>query len=259
MANEKQFGIKEVMNIAITNYSTGAAIAYIPYATETSIMSEATRLDIEGGQGFYRLTSFDYGKKVTSKISIPLVDLNLLAHLTGTDLSTGATTAHQDEVLISSGATPTITLSSTPTSGTLKIYKINGDYDISTVQTEGTPATTENQYSISGTTVTLHVTSGVAGTKFLAMYDYTTGATATLITQLADRFNDFVRITGSGLWRNVYSTTDEVVSFDLKKCKFKPNYTLTQASSSATTLELEADLYFVTSGANKLYMNIVKI
>lgn len=259
MANEKQFGIKEVLNLTVFDYTTGNQLFYLPYCTETNVSTTAERLEIAGGQGFYNLTAWDYGKKMMSKINVPLVDLSLLAHLSGTTLATGATTAHTDEVLITAGATPTVTLSSTPLAGTIKVSLMNSEYDLGTVQTAGTPASTPNTYSLSSTTLTLNGTSAPAGTRVLVSYDYTTAATSQLITVLANQFLDFTRITGQGLWRNVISGDDEIVSFDLKKCKFKPNFTLTQSSKDATNLELDVDLFYVQSGANKIYANIVKV
>ena len=47
--------------------------------------------------------------------------------------------------------------------------------------------------------------------------------------------------------------------FDVKKAKVKPNATLTMAADSATTLELEFDLYVVTISNEKIYMNITEI
>ncbi len=259
MANEKQFGIKEVMSLAITDYVSKAPIAYIPYATETTVGTTSERLDLKGGQGNYSLTSWDHTKEMSLNINLPLVDLTLLGHLTGSGMTTGATTAHDDDLYITEGATPTITLKATPISGTLKLYVMNSDYDIGEEQLAGTPASTPNKYSITGKTVTLNGTTAPAGTKILAMYDYTTDANANLITVLADKFNEFVRVTGTGVWRNTVSGADEVVSFDFKKVKFKPNFTLTQSSTDATSLDLEADLYFVTSGLDKIYANIVKV
>lgn len=259
MANEKQFGIKEVMSLTVTNYSTGVPIAHIPYATETNVSTTSERLDLKGGVGNYSLTSWDHTKEMMLNINLPLVDLNLLGHLTGSGLTTGATTAHDDSIFVTTGSTPTITLKAAPVSGTLKVYLMNSDYDISTEQTAGTPASNVNEYSISDDTITLNATTAPAGTKILAMYDYTTESTSSEVTILADQFTDFVRITGTGIWRNTVSGEDENVSFDFKKCKFKPNFNLTQSSTNATSLDLEADLYFINDGLDKVYANIVKV
>jgi hypothetical protein len=258
MANEKTFAIKEVMSCVVHDYTSGEAIAYIGYAQSTDITTDCDRLNLTGGQGNFQLTSWDHSKKMTSLIKVPLVDIKLLGHLTGTAMATGATTAHRDEELVTVGATPTITLSSTPTSGTLKVYVVSGDYDL-TIQAAGTPSSTVNTYSLSTCTVTLNSTTAPAGTRVLVTYDFTTTATANLVTVLADKFTDFVRITGMGLWRNVVTGDDEVVSFDLRKCKFKSAFKLTQSSTEATSLDLEADLFYETSGLNKVYANIVKI
>jgi hypothetical protein len=262
MANEKQFAIRDVLSCAITDYTNGNALAYIGYATQTSVSTESDRLDIRGGAGNFVLGGWDHSKKTSIQLSLPITDLNLLNHIwsgASTVITPAAQTAHKDEVLVTSGATPTITLTATPTSGTLKVYLMNSEWDLSTVQTTGTPSTTVNKYSLDGVTITLNSTTAPAGTRILAMYDYTTAATASLLAIKADMFPDFVRITGNGLWTNVVTGDDEVVSFDFKKAKIKPNVTITEKATEATVMELSADLYYVASGSDKIYANIVKV
>jgi len=44
----KQIGIKEVLNLSFFDYVTGTALLTADYATDTSIDSKATRLDLTG-------------------------------------------------------------------------------------------------------------------------------------------------------------------------------------------------------------------
>jgi len=124
---------------------------------------------------------------MTFKAEMPLVDLTAVAMLTGKALNVGSVNIPKREVLTSVGATPTITLAATPVAGTLKIYAIS-NRDVGTEQTAGTPTSTQNQYSISGTTVTLNATSGVAGSTFSVSYTYASAATASTTTFTADKF-----------------------------------------------------------------------
>ena len=145
-----------------------------------------------------------------------------------------------------------ITLAETPVAGTLKIYKLVADRDYGVEQTVGTPVSVENTYTINAK-VTLNATTAPSGAGFIVYYDHTT-ATANQIKIKADAFPSYVRITGEGLWRDQVSGTDKAVIFDVKKAKVKPNATLTMAADSATTLELEFDLYVVTiSNEKNLY------
>jgi len=43
-----QYGLKEVMNTTIFDYTTGANLFYIDYMLESNIVSKAPRIDIRG-------------------------------------------------------------------------------------------------------------------------------------------------------------------------------------------------------------------
>jgi len=71
----------------------------------------------------------------------------------------------ENDVVPSTGAA-TITLANTPASGTLYIYNLTN----ATVQTAGTPGSTDNTYSISGNVVTLNTAR--AGNSLYIGYSY---------------------------------------------------------------------------------------
>lgn len=251
----KQFGLKEVLDVAVHNFSTSGAgdvRFFIDYANNVQVSLDSERLDLRGGKGNYVLLSFDHTKTASMSMTVPLVDLEVLASVTGKDLVTGTTQVPKREVLTVS-ATNTVTLSQTPVTGTLKIYLLEDSRDHGTEQTVGDPATTENTYSITNTTVTFNATTCPEGTKVVCYYDYQSTATARKIIFTADDFPGYFRITGEGLMTDEYDGYTYPVVFDFKKAKIKPNFQFTMASDAATELTLEFDLYPVDSDGDKIY------
>jgi len=254
----KQFAIKEVLNYTIYDYVTKAPIVYTDYATDAIVETKAERLTLRGGQGNYTLIAMDHTKETLFKSKLPLVDLELIAHLTGKALATGATQVPKREVLYAS-ASNTITLSQTPVTGTLKIYLLTDTRDHGTEQTVGTPGTTPNQYSISTATATLNATTAPTGTAFVCYYDYMSSASSRKITLTADKFPAFVRITGEGIMIDQVTAVAYPVVFDIKKAKSKPNFTVTTSATSATEIDLEFDLFAVDIANEKVYLNMTQI
>lgn len=244
MAASKQVAIKEVLEVEIFNYSTGASVFYADYASNTSIEHSAERLDLRGGQGNYKLVSFDHTKNATMKMELPLVDLSFIALLTGKAMNVGAVNVPKREVLTAS-ASNTITLAATPVSGTLKIYVLSGDRDNGTEQTAGTPGTTQNEYSISGAVVTLNSTTAPSGTKFAVTYKYATPATTRQMTFTADKFPSYFRIVGDGIVTDQVEGVEYYTKFEIKKAKPQNNFTVTMMSTDATKLDITWDLYAV--------------
>lgn len=255
-----QFGIKEVLNYVVEDFVTGAPVFYADYATTTSVETTAERLDLRGGVGNYRLLSFDHTKDMVYNSSLPLVDLNAVAMITGKALSTGAAVVPKRQILYAS-ASNTITLAEAATVGSLKIYKLVGERDRGTPQVAGTPGTTLDTWAIDGTNkiVTLNATSAPVDTAFVVYYTYTTGATAQRLTMTADKFPAAVKISGQGIWRDQVTEVDHVVAFQILRARVRPNFTLTMASTDATVLELVYDMYPVLEAGEKVYMHITKI
>jgi hypothetical protein len=244
MSASKQIAIKEVLNFEVLNYSTGASLFYADYASNTSIENSAERLDLRGGQGNYKLVSFDHTKNALMKNELPLVDLSFIELLTGKSMNVGSVNVHKREVLLASAGN-TITLSATPVTGTLKVYLLEGNRDNGTEQTVGTPGSNQNEYSISGAIITLNSTTAPEDTKIVVSYDYATAATARRLTFTADKFPSYFRITADGLVTDEVTGESYVVKFDFKKVKPQNNFTLTMSSTDATKLDITWDLYAV--------------
>jgi hypothetical protein len=193
----------------------------------------------------YKLVSFDHSKNADMTFEAPIVDTVFLSKLAGKDLVTAAAEVPTRELLISSGATPTITLAATPVSGTLQIWKITDDRDISTEQISGSPSNL-NEYSVaSGTVITLNSTSGVAGTKFACYYDYTSAATTETITVTANTFPGYMKAVGKGIMTDLVSGAIVNVVFELLKIKPKNDFEISLKSDAATMLNPTFDLFFV--------------
>lgn len=195
------------------------------------------------GQGNYKLLSFDHSKDMTFSAKMPIVDLSVLGMLSNKPVNIGAVPVFQRDVLTST--TQKITLSQTPLTGTLRIYLLNGSRDIGIEQTPGTPATAPNTYSISGSTITLNITTAPDGTLFVCTYQYSAPNTTMTTTFTADKFAGYVSVNGVGI------ITDEVTGalvpsrFNVLKCKAQNNWTITMEATKATELDLTFDCYSV--------------
>lgn len=229
-----QFGIKEVYNLTIVDFATNKPFIYIDYAEATTNENTAERTSLRGGQGYYKLMDFDHSKDSTFQLTVPLVDVKLLAMLAGDDLAEGATDVFKREELevVDNAGSLEITLSETPIDGTVVINKLKGLRDF------GTEVTVS---SIKGKKVVL--TGATAGEKVVAFYQYSSPAAAKKFSIKANKFPKTVKIFGDGLWRDQETNTDKAVKMTIHKAKPQPNFTLTTSGSEATTLEITFDMY----------------
>ncbi len=256
------FAIKEVLDFNVFKFASsgyGDLLFTVDYAKSTNINTTAERLAIRGGQGNYKILDLDHTKDCTFAATLPIVDIKALGTKLGKDVITGAAVAPIKEILTVS-ATNTVTLSHTPLTGTLKIYKLLNERDIGAEQTVGTPATTENQYSITDMVVTLNATSCPSGSKIVCTYEYTTGIQSQNIKITASDFPNFITITGRGLVDDDQEGKKIPVSFKVHKAKVQPNFELTMASDAATELDFTVDCYTILNSANEReYIDIVKL
>ena len=218
---------------------------------------------LRGGQGNYKLLSFDHTKDMVFKAEMQLVDYKVLAMLTNKAMLTESVNIPKREVLVAS-STHTITLSATPAAATpvLKIYALS-NRDVGTEQVLGNPATPA-KYSISGAVVQLNATSGVEGATFAASYTYASPATNKTVTFTADKFAGYVRCIGTGVVNDQVTGALVATVFDIKKMKAKNNFSLTMKSTEATKLTMDFDCYPVdiveTDGTiSKVYMTMTAL
>jgi hypothetical protein len=249
-----QYGIKEVLNLSFYDYATNNPLLYVDYAETTEIDNTGTRIDISGGQGNYRLLSFDHSKISTLKLKLPLVDTTLMAMLMGDTVATGAQNVFQREVVTVSAGTAT--LSQTPLTGTTpSVFYLNGARDNGTSLTKVASAPTAGQYSISGTTIT--VNTGDNGKQLVVWYQYATPTTTTKFSMKANKFATPMKVVGDGIVRDQVTGTDKAAKITIYNAKFKPNFNWAMSSTAATSLDMELDMYAVPQGSDLVYYDVV--
>ena len=238
-----QFGIKEVYNLNIVDFATNKPFIYVDYAEATTNENTAERTSLKGGQGYYKLMDFDHSKESTLNLTVPFVDIKLLAMLAGDDLVEGATSVFKREELTvaDNGGKMKITLSETPIDKTVVVHKLEGLRDY------GKEVTVSN---VTGNKVEL---TGVAdGEKVVVFYQYSSPATAKKFSIKANKFPKTVKIFGDGLWRDQETGMDKAVKMMIHKAKPQANFTLTTSGSDVTTLEITFDLYPIKDAAGDM-------
>lgn len=238
-----QYGIKEVLDLNILDFATKKPLVFIDYATATTNENAGERLDLTGGRGNAKQMSFDHTKTSTFQITVPLVDLNLLAILTGEDVKTGADLGeiYKREILTvkDNAGSLEITLSQTPVGG-VKLYKLEGLRDVGE----------EFTGTVTGTTVEL-TTPAVAGEEVIAFYQYAAPASAKKVAVKSTKFPKAVEIFGTGLARNQEDEQDYPCHVHVFKARPQMNFTFTMEGTNATNLELTFDLYEVKDSSGE--------
>jgi hypothetical protein len=245
-----QYGIKEVLDLTFLDFATSKPSFFINYAEASSNEVTGERLDLRGGKGNAKQMSFDHTKDSNLQLTVPIVDLKLLALLTGEDLVTGAADVFKREILTVAGdatAGYTVTLSQIPISGTINIFHLEGLRD------HGADVTVS---SVSSKTVT--VTGAVAGDEVVAYYQYATAATAKKISVKANKFPKAVKIFGTGLARNQEDEQDYACHVIVHKARPQLNMTFTMSGTEATNLQITFDMYEVKdANGNGQYIDYV--
>jgi hypothetical protein len=248
-----QYGIKEVLNCQVFDLATGAPLTYIDYAETTEIDNTATRIDLNGGQGNYRLLSFDHTKLSTMKMSLPLVDLNFLAAMMGDTVGTGAQNLFKREVVtIAAGAA---SLSQTPLTGTTPtLFFLDGTRDNGTALTSNATPTTSGQYNISGKNITFATADN--GKQVVVWYQYSSPSTTTKFSMKANKFVKPVKIVGEGIFRDQADGSDKAAVITIYNARFQQNFNLAMSSTNASKLDLTLDMYAVNQGSDLVYYDV---
>lgn len=233
------FGIKDAANLTIKNKTDKKIFLYADYATATT--NEWTSENVYAKSKNVNAIRWDYGKTGSLKLSFEIFDLKFLSMLAGSDFVTGATDISVREVFTVSTGNK-ITLGSTPKTGSLLIYTLDED-GLTNIKEQvlGTPASTQDTYSISSLEVTLNATSCPVGSKVVAYYIKTSTATAKTLTVNADKFSKNFEIVADTLIRAT-DGDDQFVQITYLNAKPKSNWSITMSASDITTLEIEFDL-----------------
>jgi hypothetical protein len=249
-----QYGIKEVLNMQVYDLVTGAPLTYIDFASTSEIDNSGARIDVVGGQGAYRLLSFDHSKVSSMKMDLPLVDMNFLAAMMGDSVATGAQNLYQREVVtITAGAA---SLSQTPLTGTTpSLFFLNGTRDNGTALTSNATPTTSGQYNISGKNITFATADN--GKQVVVWYQYSSPTTTTKFSMKANKFVKPVKIVGNGIVRDQVTGADMASVITIYNARFQQNFNLAMSSTTATNLQLVLDMYAVPQGNDLVYYDFV--
>lgn len=249
-----QYGIKEVLNLQCFDLATGNPLYYIDYAETSEIDNKAQRLDGFGGQGAYKLISFDYQKLSSMKLKLPLVDTNLLASLMGDTVSTAIQNVFQREVVtVVAGVA---TLSQTPLAGVVPTaFYLSGSRDNGLPLAKVASAPTAAQFSITGSAMTFNIADN--GKQVVVWYQYATPSTTTKFSMKANKFVTPMKLVGTGIVRDQITGQDKTSIITIYNARFKQDFNLTMAMSAMTSLDLELDMYATLQGNDQVYYDFV--
>lgn len=228
-----QYGIKEVLDTNIVDFATKKPLVFIDYAEATSNENTGERLNLTGGRGNAKQMSFDHSRESTFQLNVPLVDLNLLAILTGEDVGQGVGEIFKREVLTVTTGNK-IQLEKEPV-GEVKVFKLEGLRD------------TGEEFDVqdvTGKEVELG-TPSVNGEQVIAFYQYSAPATSKRVSIRTTKFPKAVSIYGTGLARNQEDEQDYPCHVNVYKARPQTNMSFTMSGNEATNLEITFDLYEV--------------
>jgi hypothetical protein len=236
-----QYGASDVLNLTFKDFVTKKPFAYADYAKATDNSVEGTRTFITGGQGGFRLLAFDSEKVSTVTVTLPLVDLKLLAMIAGDELVKGAANVfRREEGLVTGGK---VSLKDTPIDGSITVFLLEGIRDHGSELVKAASAPTANQFSVSGKDLTFN--SSENGKKVVIYYQFATPVTAQKFSIKANKFPKFVEISGNGLFKNQETGLDEANYTTYFKAQAQPNMTLTLSQGSPTELQIVFDLFAI--------------
>lgn len=248
-----QYGIKEVMNFVIASYNPipfkRKPLIVVDYAQMTEVVQGAERLNLDGGRGNARLMSFDHSKVTSVNVTLPLVDIRLLAEISGDCITKRFKDVFKREnlyVLEDDTGESYVKLKNKAIANSLFVNELIGFRDIGealVLAEGGTIGENEFQLEADGLTIKLNKDSHPAGSELIVFYHYTTQNRVETLTINPMKFPKAISFYGDMLMRNQFDEEDEVWNVVGHKGRIQPNYTLTMSGTDATVLELTIDLY----------------
>jgi hypothetical protein len=234
------FGIKDAANFTVRKKSDGKVFLFSDYATVAT--NEWKADTIYALSKSTKAIRWDYNKESTLKATLEIFDMKWISMMAGSEFVTGATNVLQRKVLTVS-ATNTITLTDTPITGSLLVYKLEADgLSNGEEQTVGTPTSSPNTYSIADKIITLNTTSCPQNTSMVVYYLKTSETTAKTLTIAASQFPFSVDIFADTMIRDT-DGNDKYVQIHYLNAKAQANFTITMSASEITKLEVTFDLF----------------
>ena len=228
------YGLREVADLTFFDLTTNKPFLYMDYALTSTNEHSADTTYATGGKGNPRRLAFDGNRQSTLTISTQIIDFRIIALLAGADVEKGVTNVFKREVLtaVDDEGDVKITLSETPVTGTVTVFPLSSD----------AVAGEEEDITVTDSDVT--ITDGIAGTQYVAYYQFQSDINAEKISFKAKNFPKYCRIVGDTLIKNEATGENEPFQMVAHKAKPQANFTLTMASEGdPTTLEMTFDLF----------------
>lgn len=231
------YALKDCANLRIDN-SAGKTQMYVNYAKTSSL--EFTSESVFAMNKNVKAVRFDSNREGTFTTTMEVFPMDFIPLLFGTKFNNKSVPFAKKEVLNVSGASAT--LSGTPKTGTLQVFKVSPDDKLTHIaeQTVGTPATTQNSYSISGKTITLNTTTFPDSNGYIVCYYFVDTDAKTFTVDNISFPGGFV-VYGDTNLRGT-DQVDNFVQFKLHNVKPQSNCNLTMDVDNVCTLEIVWDV-----------------
>ena len=265
-----QYGVKEVMDFTITDYNPlpykRKPILSVDYAQMTDIENAAERLDIAGGRGNARLLSFDHSKTTAVNLTLPLIDMKMLAAISGDEIEDRIKEIFKREVVLvtEENGDSVAKLKHAPIAASVYAYILEGNRDLGVQLTpaEGDePIVAEaGEYTLEGDTLILNPETNPAGSEVVVYYHTRTATPVQNLQINPTKFPKAISFYGDTLFRNQYDEEDEVYNVVGHKGRIRPNYTLSMNATDVAVLELVVDMYAVKDQETneEMYVEYIK-
>jgi hypothetical protein len=231
------YALKDAANLRIDD-STGKTKLFVNYAKTSTL--EFTSDSVFAMNKNVKAVRFDSNREGTFTTTMEVFPMDIIPLLFGTSFTDKTVPFAKREVLnVKSG---TATLTGSPKVGTLQVFKIEPDDKLTHIaeQTIGTPATTENKYSIADKTLTFNATTFPDDDGWVACYYFVDTAAKTFTIDNISFPGGYV-IYGDTALRGT-DQVDDFVQFKLHNVKPQSNATLTMDVDNIATLTINWDV-----------------
>ncbi len=246
-------GIKDSANLQIISNSDHKPLLYIDYAKTSSI--DFTSEQVYAYNKSTKAIRWDKNREGTFKTEMEIFEKKVIALLFGTVISSKTMSVAKREVLSVGAGGTGATLSATPKSGSLSVFILDSDLHTHGVeQTVGTPATTENKYSIANNTeLTFNATTFASAGKIVCYYllDGTHNSFTVDNVSFPGGYTIYADACLRGTDQN-----DTFVQYQLLNVKPKSNVSLTMDADNVTKLSIEWDVFADTAGNMMHYVEV---
>jgi hypothetical protein len=231
------YALKDCANLRIDN-AAGKTQMFVNYAKTSSL--EFTSDSVFAMNKNVKAVRFDSNREGTFTTTMEVFPMDIIPLLFGTKFNNETVPFAKREVLnVKSG---TATLTGTPKVGTLQVFKVEADDKLTHIkeQTVGTPATTQDTYSIASKTLTFNATTFPDDNGWIACYYFVDTPAKTFTIDNVSFPGGYV-IYGDTNLRGT-DQVDEFVQFKLHNVKPQSNASLTMDVDNIATLEIVWDV-----------------